>query len=70
MLVYSDKRYVLSASGIRMKAQSFGNRRAATEAMYNFISRKHLVLQEVYDDKHYKTYICNNNIRFYVQRMF
>lgn len=61
--------YTLAATGIRFKDKEFSSRQVAEEAMYKFIDKNHLKVNEIYDDKHFKTYICNNGIRFYINRI-
>lgn len=60
--------YSLTASGIKFHDRVYGNRDAAKRDMYEYMSRKGLALQDVYDDNHYKTYICTNGVRFYINR--
>lgn len=60
--------YSLSATGIRMKEKHFAHREDAKQAMYKYMAKKNLMLVKVYDDKHFKTYICNNDVRFYINR--
>lgn len=62
--------YTLAATGIKFRDRIFSTREAAQKAMYKEMGRYHLELHEVYDDKHFKTYLCNNNVRFYINREF
>ena len=61
--------YTLAATGIKFKDKEFTSRQVAEEAMYKFIDKNHLKVNKIYDDKHYKTYICENGIRFYINRI-
>lgn len=61
--------YSLAATGIKFKDKEFISRQAAEEAMYKFIDKNHLKINKIYDDKHFKTYICENGIRFYINRI-
>jgi len=61
--------YTLAATGIKFKDKSFGSRQVAEDTMYKFINKNHLKVNEVWDDKHFKTYICNDGIRFYINRV-
>ena len=65
---FPEHSYTLNATGIKMKERVFSNRYDANKAMYNFMGKHNLCLEKVYDDKHCKTYVCNNGVRFYVCR--
>ena len=60
--------YSLSVSGLKVKTKRFASRQAANKAMYKLIGKYDLQLAEVYDDKHYKTYLFTNGVRFYINR--
>ena len=66
---FSKHLYTLGASGIKFKGGVFTTRQAATAKMYDYIDKHHYHIVEQYDDNHYKTYICDNGVRFYVNRM-
>lgn len=62
--------YSLVTTGLKKnKGKMFTSRQLANEYMYNLCGKYKLNIVEVYDDKHDKTYICDNNIRFFIQRM-
>ena len=61
--------YTLAATGIKFKDRQYFSRQQAKEDMYKFMNKHGLQIINVYDDKHFKTYICQNNIRFYINRM-
>lgn len=65
----SEHRYSLAATGIKFRDQEFTSRQVATEAMYKFIDKHYLRVIKIYDDKHTKTYICDNGISFYISRI-
>ena len=67
---YFSNTYVLNATGIKMREKRFGSREAANQAMYKYMAKYHITLKEIYDDKHNKTYVCDNGIRFYIQRLY
>lgn len=67
--LYARHIYTLAATGIKMKSKTFSSRQSATEQMYDFIDKHNLQVVEIYNDKHYKTYICNDGIRFYINRI-
>lgn len=60
--------YCLAATGLKMRDRKFFSRESAKEEMYAVMSKKGLQLLEVYDDKHYKTYVCTNGVRFHINR--
>lgn len=62
--------YTLSATGLNFRTRRYNNREEAAQEMYNVMSKKSLDLQEVYDDRHNKTYVCSNGVRFYINREF
>jgi len=66
----SKHTYCLAATGLKMRSRDFTSRERANQAMYDVMSKNGLTLQEVYDDKHFKTYICDKGVRFYVSRVF
>ena len=66
---FSNHRYSLAATGIHFRDREFGSRQIAEREMYEFINKKGLHIVEVWDDHHYKTYLCNNGIRFYINRI-
>ena len=61
--------YSLAATGIKFRDKEFYSRQAAEREMYDFMKKHGLRVEKIYDDKHYKTYICQNNIRFYINRV-
>lgn len=71
MLILSNNshRYSFAASGIKVREKEFLTREAANKQMYKVMKKYGLRILNTYDDKHDKTYICDNNIRFYIQRV-
>lgn len=65
---FGKHRYTLAATGIPFRSMDFDSRQAAESAMYGMMDRRGLRALEVYDDKHDKTYVCANGIRFYITR--
>ncbi len=61
--------YTLAATGIKFRGGTFLSRQAAEDVMYDYIDKHGLHVEEVWDDKHFKTYCCNNGIKFYVNRI-
>lgn len=60
--------YTFACEGLKVKERDFASRQEANKYMYNLMSKYSLKLKEVYNDKHHKTYICDNGIKFYIQR--
>ena len=62
-------RYSLAATGINTKSADFLSRVAAERAMHLLMHKHGLHIVDMYDDNHFKTYICNNGVRFYINRI-
>ena len=63
-------RYTLASTGLERNIDKiYCSRNEATSKMYSLCNKYGLRVVEVYDDKHEKTYICNNGVRFYIHRM-
>jgi hypothetical protein len=60
--------YTFACDGIKVQEKEFSSRQEANKYMYRVMAKYGLNLVEVYNDKHHKTYICNNNIKFFIQR--
>jgi hypothetical protein len=60
--------YTFACDGIKVQEKDFGSRQEANKYMYRVMAKYGLKLVEVYNDKHHKTYVCNNNIKFFIQR--
>lgn len=60
--------YSLAASGIKFKSAIYSTRDQAKYAMYEYVGKNKLHITDVYDDKHDKTYCCDNGVRFYIIR--
>lgn len=60
--------YTFACEGLKVKEQDFATRQEANKYMYKLMSKHGLRIKEVYNDKHHKTYICDNDIKFYIQR--
>ena len=46
----------------------FKSRYAANNVMYELMGKLGLSIEKVYDDRHDKTYICNNGAEFHINR--
>jgi hypothetical protein len=65
----SKHRYSLAATGTKFHSCEVCSREAANQIMYDYVNKHRLHIIKVYDDKHDKTYICDNGIRFYINRI-
>jgi hypothetical protein len=66
---YGGHSYSFVATGLKTNERVFASRQAANDHMYELCDKLGLHICDVYDDKHDKTYICDNGVRFYIQRM-
>ena len=66
---YGKHRYSLAATGIKMRSEEFSSRAAAEHTMHLAMKKYGLHIEGEYDDTHYKTYLCNNGVRFYINRI-
>lgn len=60
--------YTLAVEGLKIRDKVFGTRQAANNEMYKIIGQYGLQLANVYDDKHFKTYIFTNGVRIHINR--
>ena len=69
MYFLNSHNYSFTAVGLRTPSKTFVSRYAANEYMYKLMQRHGLKIEEVWDDKHYKTYHCNKGVTFYIHRL-
>lgn len=63
--------YTLATLGLKKAYdRTFSSREEANDFMYHLINKYGLRIVEIYDDKHAKTYKCENGERFFIQRAF
>lgn len=71
-LVFAKHTYVLDGVGVK-KENSFKkvyfSRENAEKEMYRLMNKYSTRAVKVYDDKHDKTYICDNGATFYITRL-
>ena len=61
--------YTVAVIGLSSKHNRvFSTRNAANDYMYKLCQKYGLKINEVWDDKHDKTYRCNNGVTFYIHR--
>ena len=66
---YNKHSYTLVSTGLSKDVdKTFSSRENANKYMYNLMQKNHLRTIEVYDDKHDKTYKCNDRVTFFIQR--
>jgi hypothetical protein len=69
--VFSGQHYTFACTGLKgVKERTFASRDSANKYMYSLLAKYGLKVVKVYNDKHHKTYICNNDITFYIQRAY
>jgi len=61
--------YTLACSGMKMHCKEFSSREQAKEYMYKLIDKHGLTLKDKWKDNHDVTYVCDNNVKFYIQRV-
>jgi len=66
---FGEHLYTLAATGIKEKEYMFGSRARARAKMYEIIDKKGLHVIEKYEDNHFKTYVCEGGIKFYINRI-
>lgn len=61
--------YTFAVIGLKKeKCRLFRSRAAANDYMYSLCRKHGLQIVDVWDDHHDKTYICQNGVRFFIQR--
>lgn len=69
MYFSNSHNYSFAAVGLKTPSKTFVSRYAANEHMYKLMYRHGLKIEQVWDDKHYKTYHCTNGVIFYIHRI-
>ena len=64
----SNHTYTLAVEGLKVRDMAFSSRQAANNEMYKLIGQYGLQLTNVWDDKHFKTYIFANGVRIHINR--
>lgn len=61
--------YSVAVIGLTKKHNKiFATRDAANKYMYKLCNKYGLKIEEVWNDNHDKTYLCNKGVTFYIQR--
>ena len=61
--------YTLASTDKKVRERVYFSRQEAKNDMYDYIDRKGLRVVKKYDDKHFKTYICDDGTMFYINRV-
>ena len=68
--LYNGHQYTMVLIGAgKVVSKTFSTREAANQAMYKLMGKHGLSLEEVYNDRHDKTYICNKGAEFHINRI-
>lgn len=66
---FNQHNYSFAVVGLgKQRAKVFPTRESANEHMRNMCAKYGLTIEEVWNDNHDKTYICNKGVTFYIQR--
>lgn len=68
---FPSHRYSLAATGIKFRenGKEFFSRQDANDYMYKVISKNGLTVRKVWHDNHDVTFVCNNDVSFFVHRV-
>ena len=72
ILLNAKHAYVLDGDGVQEEKcfeKIYFNRHTAEKDMYRLMNKYSTHTVKMYDDKHDKTYICDNGIKFYITRL-
>jgi hypothetical protein len=66
----ASHQYELVSTGLKHDCDKiFFSRENANQHMYKLCGKNGTRITKIYDDKHVKTYICENGVRFFVSRV-
>lgn len=65
----NSHRYSVSAVGIRFKDKTFNSRNAAKAYLGNYLDKKRISVKEKWRDGHYVTYVCDGDVKFFINRI-
>lgn len=70
--VYPEHQYSLTVLGLKKSYDKmFSTRQSANDYMYKLCAKFGLHVEEIWDDKHDKTYICSGrDVRFFIHRCY
>jgi len=61
--------YFEKADHKKIISESFSSRSDANQKMYNLLGKYSLKINKIYDDKHDKTYFCQDGSVFHINRV-
>ena len=61
--------YTLASTDSKFKSYTCRSRESAKKIMYSYMDKKGLHIVGKYDDHHFKTYICNDGTKFFINRV-
>ena len=61
--------YTFACTGMKINERDFSTRDSANKYVYTQCAKNGLSVKEVWKDNHDVTFVCNNNVKFYVQRV-
>ena len=61
--------YSVSAVGVKFRNANFNSREAAKDYLGHYLNRKRINVKEKWRDGHYVTYVCDNNVKFFINRI-
>ena len=62
--------YTFACTGLKgVASRDFSSRQSANEYMYKQCEKHGLKVKDVWKDHHDVTFVCNNNVKFYIQRV-
>lgn len=68
-LCTNNHMYTLTTIGLRRDySKVFYTRETANQYMYKLLAKFGLKIKDIYNDKHDKTYCCNNGVQVFIQR--
>ncbi len=68
-MYYTEHVYTVASTDKHFKDTWCGSRQTARALMYKYIDKKGLRVVKKYDDTHFKTYICDDGTRFFINRV-
>ena len=66
---YKEHYYTFACTGMKIQEKEFTTRDSANKFMYKLCDKYGLHIKEVWKDNHDVTFVCDNNVKFYIQRV-
>ncbi len=61
--------YTFACVGLKVRSKTFNTRYNANMYMYKQCKKHGIHIEEVWEDNHDYTYLCNHGVRFFIQRV-